>query len=79
MDIKLKNILMIFEGEYRWSKFFLYSSAISFWYFSVSYISSSDQEGDDYSSERDRPLPYTRPSVDPISTDFSSKTSELIV
>ncbi|CAF5065702.1 unnamed protein product, partial [Rotaria sp. Silwood1] len=41
--------------------------------------SSSDQEDDDYYIERDRPLPYTRPSIDPTLNDISSETSEILV
>ncbi len=33
-------------------------------YFSVAYIYSSDEERDYYYPEQDRPLPYTRPTLD---------------
>ncbi|CAF3219092.1 unnamed protein product [Rotaria sp. Silwood2] len=41
--------------------------------------SSSDQEDDDYYIERDRPLPYSRPSTNPTLNDVSSETSEILV
>ncbi|CAF3836814.1 unnamed protein product [Rotaria sp. Silwood1] len=41
--------------------------------------SSSDQEDDDYYMERDRPLPYSRPSIDPTLNDISSDTSKILV
>ncbi|CAF4982755.1 unnamed protein product, partial [Rotaria sp. Silwood1] len=44
----------------------------------VSSSSSSDQE-DDYYIERDRPLPYSRPSIDPTLNDISSETSKILV
>ncbi|CAF0732414.1 unnamed protein product [Rotaria sordida] len=45
----------------------------------VSSSPSSDQEDDDYYIERDRPLPYSRPSIDPTLNDISSETSEMLV
>ncbi len=63
---------MIFGGGPRRSK----SAYFSFFklpvnyscYLSITYTSSSDQEDDSY-LERDRPLPYTRPSSDPTSNE----------
>ncbi|CAF1061210.1 unnamed protein product [Adineta ricciae] len=40
-------------------------------------VTSSDSDENDYYVKRDRPLPYTRPSVDPMSNDCSAKASEI--
>ncbi|CAF1246568.1 unnamed protein product [Adineta steineri] len=45
----------------------------------IAYSSLSDQEEHNYYLEKDRPLPYTRPTTDTTSNDFLSETSELIV
>ena len=45
--------------------------------FSATQVTSSDSDENDYDAKRDRPLPYTRPSVDPIPNDCTTKASEI--
>ncbi|CAF2045013.1 unnamed protein product [Rotaria magnacalcarata] len=44
---------------------------------SSSSSSSSEREDDEYYTARDRPLPYTRPSIDPTSDEISPTKSQI--